>query len=204
MDYVLDNYVYFGSSAKQPNNLLSNFAMCKVVDEENGLVFPSSEHWYCSQKVIASDRKRFTVDGDLGVMTPEAFLLIYPACTIRDKKFAYWSKKNNIGILAKMAVSTPTMMRRLGLRPAVSMDETDALWMTLLLAKFRQNPHIRQVLLCTLTAKLVEFDRGAQRNVLKGTPVLWGGLIKEGHLYGENRMGNLLMKCRTILAKESA
>ena len=58
-----DDIVYFNS---RYNSLLSNFALVEGGVEFRGMMFPSAEHAFQSLKFVAEDRKRFTVDGDLG------------------------------------------------------------------------------------------------------------------------------------------
>ena len=62
-------HIKFHSNSTKPFNKLSNFANINEGIELDGLIYPSSEHMFQSQKFIIEDRLRFSVGGDLGNWT---------------------------------------------------------------------------------------------------------------------------------------
>ena len=74
---------------------------------------------------------------------------------------------------------------------------------SMLLSKYRRNPLLRYKLLATGDVMLIEFDRGAKRESEAGRPPLWTGMVKDGVLYGQNLMGNMMMEVRDQLAAEA-
>ena len=106
--------------------------------------------------------------GDGGRFTqwnPDAFVPFLPA-SIRKKptaranaaiqKFNFWSKKQNVGIIPKMASNSKYRKQLFGAK--VNMDYTRErlapndehdIWIVLLTLKFKQNASLRQVLLGT-------------------------------------------------------
>lgn len=104
-------FVYFKRDAEKPLCFLSNFARVRPdeVLEFRGLVYPSAEHAWQSLKVIPEDRIRFAVDGDLSslqsiVNQPHLFPELKTE-EERLKKLQYYSSKEAVGIVAKMATT---------------------------------------------------------------------------------------------------
>lgn len=193
-EYNLNDHIKFYSGASEPYNKLSNFAHIKEGIKVDGLVFPSSEHAFQSFKYIESDRKRFSIDGDLGKLS--GFELVYDKKEAEKKK-EWWMKKGNIGIIAKMATNEK-IGKKLGLKRIDNFKSTDELWMKILKEKYA-NSEFKSILLNTKNHYLLEFDRGAKRQTLQGTIPFWTGLIEDGILYGENKMGNYLMEVRSSI-----
>lgn len=216
------DHVYFSSSASEPLNLLSNFSEAPLRltrDDIDGalldacpqlaqfvgtdrVVFRSSEHAW--QALKATERTTFWrfVDGDFAMFSAPIMDVFFPGQGA--KKFAYWAKKRNVGIVPKLAANRKHA-KRLNLRFKGALDYSREtlrpelerrVWRTLLRLKFRQNERHRRALLGTGKRRLVEFDRGAKR-----TPTHWGGLVdEEGKLHGENVMGQYLEAVRDELA----
>ena len=55
------------------------------------------------------------------------------------------------------------------------------------------------MLKATGDATLVEFGRGAARQVAMGKPVIWTGLVKDGKVIGGNLMGRIMQMVRSEL-----
>tara|TARA_B100000768_G_scaffold161252_1_gene161230 strand:+ start:622 stop:1158 length:537 start_codon:yes stop_codon:yes gene_type:complete len=178
----MELHIKFHSNGIKPFNKLSNFANIEGGIELDGLIYPSSEHMYQSQKFV--DKKRFSVEGDLGIWS--GFGLV------SDKTMDYWKKKDNIGIIAKMATSKK-MILKLGLIKIDGFQYTDELWNTILTKKYEVK-EFEEILKKTEGLYLLEFDRNA---VKRGS--FWGGNSVDNVLYGENTMGKYLMKVRDNL-----
>ena len=184
--------MYFGSSTK--NRELSNLYSCLI--EYKGERYNSLEHVYQSLKFKPKQRHRFTVGGDLGdfdalLMFKQVFYT--KKTTEQDvyKKIDYWGKRNCIGIVAKMA-SNKKHSKKLGLS-YIGVD--DDVFYDLLKLKFAI-PEFRDLLLDTKDEELVEFSRFAKT---RPDQEKWGGMIVDGKLYGENKMGKMIMKTRSYL-----
>jgi predicted NAD-dependent protein-ADP-ribosyltransferase YbiA (DUF1768 family) len=185
----MDNVVYFFAGGKANVHPLSNFYETEV--HFNGHMFPSSEHAFQSCKYLGESAARFRSQGGL------TFADVFSAATV-DKKQEFWMKKRNVGIVAKMATD-PAVGKRLGLMRNVEFVSSWELWEAILLSKFRDNEALRDLLLATGDAYLVEFSRGAERKTRAGRPPVWAGMVKDGVQYGENRMGVYLMRIREQL-----
>lgn len=83
-----DPFILFGSNAKPPYHLLSNFTWITDGIVVDGIMYPSVEHAYQAQKFI--EKERFSVDGDIG--RESGFSLFYPKDKVDDKR-TYWMKK---------------------------------------------------------------------------------------------------------------
>tara|TARA_B100001093_G_C26649294_1_gene936756 strand:+ start:143 stop:748 length:606 start_codon:yes stop_codon:yes gene_type:complete len=178
--------INFYSCGKAPFHNLSNFAYIHGGIKYNGLVYISSEHAFQAQKYIQEQRYRFSIDGDLGNW--DGLKLIYKESEY-DKKYKYWSKKNNIGIIAKM-VTNEKICKKLGLIRDEKFSSTDELWIKILEKKYAIK-YFKYLLKSTCDIYLLEFDRGAKRS-----NSFWGGLIYNNILYGNNQMGKYLMEIR--------
>ena len=176
--------IKFNSNSKEPFNKLSNFANIVHGIELDGLIYSSVEHMFQSQKFIIEDRMRFSIEGDLGNWL--GFSLV------SKKNVDYWKKKDNIGIIAKMATSKK-MIQILGLRKLENFQSNDELWITILMKKYNIN-EFKEILKNTGDLYLLEFDRNAIRR-----PSYWGGNFLDNVLYGENKMGNYIMEVRDKL-----
>jgi len=186
---MFEEVISFNSQSKYPNYLLSNFAYIKegIVVEE--IKYPSTEHAFQAQKYIEEDRIRFSVDGDLGKMNMGIKLVFEEK--LYEKKRKYWlDKKENIGIIAKMATNEK-IGKKLGLRRKDNFISTDEIWINILSQKFKIQK-FKEVLINTGSKYLLEFDRCAEKN----NPY-WSGIIKNGILYGNNQMGKYLMIIRS-------
>ena len=180
----------FWSNGKAPFHTLSNFALIPHGIHYDGIIYPSSEHAFQAQKYILNQRCRFSITGDLGVWN--GLKLVYKPEDY-ENKYKYWSKKTNIGIIAKMATNEK-IGKKLGLIRDGTFRSTDELWMKILEKKYSIK-YFGDLLKSTGNIYLLEFDRGATKK-LNTQPVFWGGLISNNTLYGNNQMGKYLMEIR--------
>jgi predicted NAD-dependent protein-ADP-ribosyltransferase YbiA (DUF1768 family) len=181
----------FYACGSKPYHRLSNFALVEEGIFFDGLMYCSTEHAFQAQKYIQEQRHRFSIAGDLGC--PNGFSLVFGDDW--EKKRTYWMKKQNIGIIAKMATNI-TVGKKLGLQRDETFVSNEALWIDLLMRKFTL-PAFRELLQSTHHAYLLEFDRGAKRCEQQfGKSSFWGGLIEDNILYGNNAMGKYIMVVR--------
>jgi hypothetical protein len=187
--------------------------------------FPSIEHiWQGCKARDKNTFMRFAAGGDFAAWDPAFFgkttapkkrgayakrrgmptkdLSLYDIAELSIECMKRWSKYNLIGIMAKLA-SNADYAKALGLvnkmdfqREFLDPADEEAIWLCLLRLKYANNPGMRQKLLDTGARTLVEFDKGAAR---RGAH--WGGLIKNGILYGDNVMGKYLMHVREEMAQ---
>lgn len=198
---MISNYSYnsseivinFWSNGKQPYCSLSNFALIPDGIEYEGVIYPSSEHAFQAQKYIQNQRQRFSISGDLGVWN--GLRLVYKPHEC-EKKYKYWAKKANIGIIAKMTTNEKIGMK-LGLIRDENFRSTDELWMNILGKKYSVK-YYGDLLKSTEDIYLLEFDRRARARV-SGSNAFWGGIIIDNILYGNNQMGKYLMEVRRNL-----
>ena len=174
----------FWSNSKAPFHNLSNFALVPSGIDYDGINYPSIEHAFQAQKYIQSQRWRFSTSGDLGAWN--GLKLVFKPDDY-EKKLKFWSKKGNIGIVAKMATNMK-IGKKLGLIRDEKFQPSDDLWLKLLGKKYSIK-YFCDILKSTNGTYLLEFDRGARIK-----PVFWGGLISDNTLYGNNQMGKYLMK----------
>jgi predicted NAD-dependent protein-ADP-ribosyltransferase YbiA (DUF1768 family) len=194
-EYIPDEEVIkFYSYGIKPFHKLSNFALIKDGIEFDGLIFYSTEHAFQAQKYIKEQRIRFSIEGDLGNID-SGFKLVFG--DEWEKKKNFWMKKNNIGIIAKMATNIK-IGKKLGLIRDINFLSTNELWIELLNLKFNII-EFKNILKNTKNKYLLEFDRGAKRMCLKNNIPIWSGLIENDILYGNNLMGKYLMIIRLNL-----
>ena len=185
-------FIYFGSSTVKPWHHLSNLAEIKDTIEYNGLIYKSVEHAFQAQLFIENDRKRFSKGGDLGSWDGLKYFFKPEEL---DKKLKYWSKKFNIGIVAKMA-SNKKYHKKLKLTSIMTDKQTTFnLWFDILIKKYTIEFY-RDILLDTKNSYLCEFDRLAATYPDR---TYWGGMIVEKKLYGNNEMGKYLMAIRNFI-----
>lgn len=183
-------FIPFWSNGKKPFYKLSNFAFISGGIEYDGIIYSSTEHAFQAQKYIESHRHRFSISGDLGSW--DGLKLVYNPEDY-EKKYKYWSKKDNIGIIAKMATNKKIGIK-LGLIRDKNFHSTDELWTKILSKKYCVK-YFGDLLRSTNDIYLLEFDRGANKKSNK-QPVFWGGIISDNRLYGNNQMGKYLMEIR--------
>jgi hypothetical protein len=191
--------INFWSNGKPNYYKLSNFQYIEggIQPFEDKFVFPSIEHAFQSRKYVVKDRARFSVNGDLGGIG--GFKLVFREKEY-EKKQNYWMKKNNIGVIAKMATNK-TVGKRLGLEIDPDFKSTDELWMQILQCKYEKEP-FKQLLKSSLDIYLLHYDRGAYNWLSPGptaSPAFWGGGIRENVLWGKNIMGKYLMQVRDLI-----
>ena len=187
--------INFWANGKAPFHNLSNFALILDGIEYDGIIYPSSEHMFQAQKYILDQRIRFSITGDLGVW--DGLKLVYKSEEY-EKKYKYWVKKNNIGIIAKMATNEK-IGKKLGLIRDENFCSTPELWMKILEKKYAIK-YFGDILKSTDDIYLLEFDRGANNKNRKES--FWGGLINNNTLYGNNEMGKYLMEIRKNLKQK--
>ncbi len=183
-----------------------------------GRVFSSSEALWQSLK--ATDEAtflEFTDGGHFDVITMDFFAMMMPKSaeviltpaafnTEVKRKCDYWLKKMNVGIVSKLA-GNRAHADKLGLKGHMNYNierlpiaTERAIWLAILVQKFRQHTESGQLLLGSGDVQLVEFDRGAST---KPEKVHWGGYIcDDGSIKGENVMGRYLMEVRAHLINE--
>lgn len=189
--------IVFWSNCSGKYGKLSNFHHLKEGILFRGRTFPSSEHAFQSCFVPEDMKDCFTVSGTFGDYY-SGFKSLYPSASsdFIQKKVDYWKKKNNIGILAKMAVNR----KRLGSmnieKKSMSFEECEDTFFHILQKKF-EIPDFKNVLLSTGKCYLLEFDRFQQESEDKISR--WGGKIINHKVWGHNQMGSLLMKVRDTL-----
>jgi predicted NAD-dependent protein-ADP-ribosyltransferase YbiA (DUF1768 family) len=229
-DSIVDmkNHIKFYSNASPPYNVLSNFHKAEflfTVDDmseemkeefpdvvewlEDGKYFISSEHLWQSLKANNEEIfNKFTKGGEFSDMSPEFFQKLATKSDGDDfgeKKFIFWNKKNNVGIVPKL-VANPTNATKLKIKKndlnykKEFIDHEEEIWLDILRQKYSQNPSLLKVLVSTGDNYLLEFDKGAAR---EDTKVYWGGYIGEdGILNGKNKMGQYMMKIRAELSNK--
>lgn len=190
-----EEIIKFYSCGIKPFHKLSNFVLIKDGVEFDGLIYYSTEHAFQAQKYIKEQRIRFSIEGDLGNID-SGFKLVFGDKW--EKKKTFWMKKDNIGIIAKMATNI-TICKKLGLIRDKNFSSTDELWIELLTKKFNII-EFKNILKNTQNKYLLEFGKGCKRMYVKNNiSTWWSGLIDDGILYGNNLMGKYLMIVRLNL-----
>ena len=186
--------INFWANGKAPYKDFSNFVLIPDGIEYDGIIYNSTEHAFQAQKYIESQRYRFSIFGDLGRW--DGLKLVYKVDDY-EKKFEYWSKKYNIGIIAKMATNKKVGIK-LGLIRDENFKSTDELWLKILGKKYSIE-YFNDLLKSTEDLYLLEFDRGANRKFRDSS--FWGGLICNNTLCGNNQMGKYLMEIRNTFTR---
>jgi hypothetical protein len=228
-----EDFIYFNSAAKYPYNLLSNlnyapitiskeeiskdmltinpklekwFDMSTETDEPWS--FDTVEHFWQALKATRYDTfLQFMTGRHLSKFDAEIFDVFFPGQG--QQKYNYWSKKNNNGIIPKLA-SNPKYGRALRIhttmdytRERLNEDLLRSVWTFLLRKKYLSNS-IHLSTLVETKGKLIEFERGST----KEKPSFWGGCVKscgpEGKdavLYGRNFMGEMIQVIRNELSE---
>ena len=184
----------FNSNAKFPFYKLSNFFASDV--EFEGDTYPSSEHAFQAGLFPNEQRSILTKNGLFGSWSIEAFMHFGFNRERAEKKMKYWSKKDQIGIYAKMYANRAKNKKDIG------RDKCELLFKGILMAKYTQNHQLAEILLSTRDAYLMEFDKGAQKLwENKQIKHRWAGMIVNGKVVGNNQMGALHMWTRSELEK---
>jgi predicted NAD-dependent protein-ADP-ribosyltransferase YbiA (DUF1768 family) len=226
--------VYFNSSSAGSTHLLSNLNLAPITltkDEpgiesllllnpqvndwlEKPLEFPTIEHlWHALKATEMSTFLLFAKNGgepgrEIGrfaQFNAEAFVPFFKK-DHAPQKFAYWKRKDNWGIIPKLAAnpkycSLLLLNGRMKYEREMPADESVlvAVWQFLLRKKYENNEKHRNALLATgSSSTLVEFSRSA---AAKPDKEFWGGLCKEGRLHGRNFMGQMMQMQRDNLFK---
>lgn len=190
------NYaIKFYSGAEAPHDSLSNFKLCPNGVIHEGIKYPSSEHAFQALRVPREMRARlFSVDSDIGVFSPEAFVNVGVPPRLAEKKCKYWSRKQMIGILAKMRI------KRISGASELTREQCERGFIEILLAKYSANEMHRKVLLDTEDEFLLEFVRSSVSKFKKaGVIDRWGGMLHEGRIVGHNQQGSLQMHVRELI-----
>ena len=215
-----DSHIYFGSGSKAPFNKLSNFSKCNITGKMwifkgfneyvlKEFVFPSSEHmWWAHFFVVERDVRRLAIGGDLSTL--QGLEHFYEGEDL-EKKISYWSRKDNVGIVAKLlAGKKGTNYRKrasdIGMCMTIHPCERYGpqgedstlwkIWKRILLAKYTQNRGHYSVLMGTKSKKLVEFTRAPMIRIEKE---FWAGRVVDSNLYGGNYMGDCMVRIRDHL-----
>lgn len=182
----------FYSAAKNPFYNLSNFVMIPDGIEFEDEIYPSIEHAFQAQKYIKDQRKRFSTIGDLGTWEGIYSVFVLKNMDDYEKKYKYWSQKNNIGIIAKMATNIK-IGKKLNLIRDPNFESTDELWLKLLEKKYSIK-YFGDILKSTNDIYLLEYNMRALSNINNSN--FWNGRIVNNKLYGNNQMGMYLMEIR--------
>lgn len=217
----MGDFIYFNSAAKYPYNLLSNLNYAPIIISKDEIskdmltINPSLEKWFEMSSTdfwsfdtvehVWQALKATRYDTFLQFMTgrrlskfdAEIFDVFFPGQG--QQKYNYWSKKNNNGIIPKLA-SNPKYGRALGIhttmdytRERLNEDLLRSVWTFLLRKKYLSNPTHLSTLVDTGDKKLIEFERGST----KEKPAFWGGCVNsDGVLYGRNFMGEMMQQVR--------
>jgi hypothetical protein len=242
-----EDFIYFNSAAKYPYNLLSNlnYAPITISKEEiskdmltinsklekwfdmstetdESWSFDTVEHFWQALKATRYDTfLQFMTGRHLSKFDAEIFDVFFPGQG--QQKYNYWSKKNNNGIIPKLA-SNPKYGRALGInttmdytRECLNEDLLRSVWTFLLRKKYLSNSIHLSTLVGT-KGKLIEFERRST----KEKPSFWGGCVKscdpegkscdpegkscdpegkDGVLYGRNFMGEMMQVIRNKLSE---
>ena len=189
-----DDFVYFGSGTKL--KIMSNFADVGSLVFE-GRTYATSEHAYQAQRVEEEDMDRMAVGGDLGGLEGLKVLLGEEEGQQKMNHWGHGAVKLS-GIVAKMVVkdaNNAKLQVPLKLKKD-DLEGKDEIFMRILRAKWDASKEFRDALRATRGKLLVEFDRAAAR---KNGSSAWGGVVKNGVLLGENRMGKIMMELRREL-----
>ena len=169
---------------------LSNFALLDDPVEYDGIMYHTLEHARQAQKFVENDRDMFSITGEIGSWD---FDRAFRKVELTESKQAYWMRKSNYGIVAKMAAN-PRRAKSLGLTfcNSETFENLDAMWLQLLRQKYARG-RMRDMLIGTGNAYLLEMDRRAQK---QGS--FFGGFFdkNENRVHGNNYMGKLLMQVR--------
>jgi predicted NAD-dependent protein-ADP-ribosyltransferase YbiA (DUF1768 family) len=216
-------YQYFGSHSKK-NSILSNFAMLEkpIVMKVDGekMEFPTAEHAYQSGKFC--DPSVMSTTGILGDPETAWKSVFGPKAEAMRKK---WGPEF-FGIVAKTAVKLRGASRKADECKEVTLKcsnkvvfqsneeiakyvlKSDEVFYQINMARARRNVDMRQVLLDTGDAYLVEMAQHAKMNEVRGQGVEhYGGYVgvdpetNEPILYGLNRMGEIMMRVRADIPK---
>jgi predicted NAD-dependent protein-ADP-ribosyltransferase YbiA (DUF1768 family) len=203
---ISDDYIKFYSGGSAPYHKLSNFYKTDVIYD--GLTYPSSEHAFQAQKFIESDRPRFAYGGDLSTWSAfrdytKIFFRVKKdqiSSDVAEAKISWWSKKDNIGIIPKMATDK-VRATKLGLTfndYIKNEQNTKDLFIDILYNKYSKNLYLKKLLLSTDNIYLLEFSRSAKRNC-----PFWAGIIEKNDeeyvIFGNNAMGKYIMEVRELL-----
>jgi hypothetical protein len=224
----MEDFIYFNSTAKYPYNLLSNlnyspitvskeeisqemltinpslekwFEMSTGTDGLDSWSFDTVEHFWQALKATRYDTfLQFMTGRRLSKFDAEIFDVFFPGQG--EQKYNHWSKKNNNGIIPKLA-SNAKYGQALGIhttmdytRERLNEDLLRSVWMFLLHKKYLSNSKHLQTLVGTKLS-LIEFERGST----KEKPAFWGGCVKTGILYGRNFMGEMMQQVRNELSE---
>ena len=204
--------VYFSSGSGIGE--LSNFAYLEEPLQYKGLEYNSSEHCYMAMRVVRKHRYRFAVGGDLSDLTDASVSAVYGISDAQQiaKKRKYWSAKGTRpampGIIAKLATK-PSVAARLQIElkkgwneERRSEQELIDIFVPILIAKYRANPKLKEVLINTGKDTLVEFSKSAVRDPSTSR---WTGLMDKetGMLHGGNLQGRIHMIVRHMLRTET-
>jgi predicted NAD-dependent protein-ADP-ribosyltransferase YbiA (DUF1768 family) len=216
-DNRFKNYIYFKAGARCKAgfqvSLLSNLARGEMFEFE-GRSFLTAEHAYMAQRVDVESRERFTINGDLGCFdnmknnkkTLAWWMALDMNKTKKNKDINFWDLHKMDGQIAKAATKEQSC-KILGIKiitkmpaPAMTADNKNEeehkewrLWKNILLAKFRACDDARNVLLASDKHLLIETARFQPQGSK------WGGLVKDGVLLGDNKMGRYLCRVRSII-----
>lgn len=219
--------IYIGSGMARPYNLLSNFSECTIVGEVyikkdddsfeiKNYTFPCSEHYFWAHFMYRDcDIKRLAIGGDMSTLEGLKFFFKED---VYVSKVKFWSKKKNVGIVAKMLANRSGIFRKradklgfiMSIHPLVQYGEqgTDetlfSIWKKILFHKYTQNKDHRDILEGTGNKRIVEFCRMKPENQFWAGQVVGGTRMRNknisgGDVVGFNYMGKMLMMTRDLM-----
>jgi hypothetical protein len=214
-------YIAFGSKTKRPE--LSNFFECIVIVTVpaldflptwmHGLVLEtcSVEHMWHLLCCMASYKTKEAAEDVIKGFTTRGRLTVWME-TNKNGDLAVKPKgpRDHIGLMAKKFsnMKEEDSRKKHGFsNKRKHFDKMDKLWKTILLAKYRLNPHLREILLSTGDYLLVEEVRFS-RPVSEADQCFWGGFVSRkpetnGKMYGHNYMGRRMMRVRELIIAET-
>jgi predicted NAD-dependent protein-ADP-ribosyltransferase YbiA (DUF1768 family) len=185
------DYLYFHSNARVPLNKLSNFNLCKikgVIDNEI-YIFPSAEHYYLAHFMKnKNDIKKLEIGSEFSEY--KSLKYFFKEDKIPNK-IKYWSKKNNIGIIAKMIKNNPDKVNII--LKTITHKEKEIIWTKIITDKYTQNEEHQKILLDTSDKLLIEFGKGSKKDSYYTAKVV------DDEIIGKNYMGKKLMEIRKKL-----
>jgi predicted NAD-dependent protein-ADP-ribosyltransferase YbiA (DUF1768 family) len=226
-DATIEQYINVGQLASWPFSLLSHYATSEPfkvdgVEGMNAMKWSSTNSAYeCIARVAPEHWCKFQHRyGCFSRMVQGAHLVSSTKKAI-DRLVSQYGQNIDLGkhgmdgYMSRMAVKrvqdgrvlqTELKLREKQDRMSGFQEKFDTLVM-LTAARMRTDERARSVLLSTGDKMLVELNRFAEADIIKGFPekAVWGGYVSATNkrLYGCNLMGEVLMEVRSVMKKEA-